>query len=183
MTTKHEIEEPTSPSELQQIIQALEAGESKPGGRSVLVVDDEPSVRRMVSRSMKGLDPNLNIHQAENGQQALDLLAEIRQQQGVDPALIVTDLQMPVMDGWEFIDQLWKQCQDQGREFGIPLIVLSASTGDKGFLFGKSVHGSKRKYRPLVAIAKEDCLKAVKYDSQGEKGLVAWLKFFLRKRD
>jgi CheY-like chemotaxis protein len=183
MTTSPENEAVKPVSELHLLIRALEESESKPGGRSVLVVDDEPSVRRMVSRSMKGLDPNLNVHQAENGQEALTQLASIREKEGADPALIVTDLQMPVMDGWEFIDRLWKQCQEQGRDFGIPVIVLSASSGEKGILFGKSVHGGRCKYRPLVAIAKEDCIKPLKYDTQGGKGLAAWLQFFLRKRE
>ena len=181
MTTRPENETNAPVSELQQLIRALEESESKPGARWVLVVDDEPSVRRMVSRSMKGLDKDLTVHQAENGQEALNLLASIREKEGVAPTLIVTDLQMPVMDGWEFIERLWKQCQEQGREFGVPVIVLSSSSGEKGLFFGKSVHDGKCKYRPLIAIAKESCIKPVKYDSQGEKGLVAWIKFFLRK--
>ena len=180
MTTEYESDASAETrSELQALIRSLEESEGKPGARSVLVVDDEPSVRRMVSRSMKGLDKNLNVYQAENGQEALNTLASIREKEGADPTLIVTDLQMPVMDGWEFIDQLWKQCQEQGREFGIPVIVLSSSSGAKGILFGKSVHGGKCKYRPLVAIAKEDCIKPFNYETQGEKGLVAWIKFFL----
>jgi len=181
MTNRIELEIKEPATELQLLIRSLEESEIKPGSRSVLIVDDEPSVRRMVSRSMKGLDKTLNVYQAENGQEALTVLASLREKEGVDPVLIVTDLQMPVMDGWEFIDELWKQCQEQGREFGIPVIVLSSSTGEKGLFFGKSVHGGKCKYRPLIAIAKENCIKPVKYDSQGEKGLVAWINFFLRK--
>jgi len=29
------------------------------------------------------------------------------------------------MDGWAFLDELWKQCKKQGQDFGIPVIVLS----------------------------------------------------------
>jgi len=183
MADREEIELEPAASELQEIIRSLKASEIQPGERSVLVVDDEPSVRRMVGRSMKSLDKELKVHEAENGQEALERLESIRTQSGVDPILIVTDLQMPVMDGWAFIDELWKQCKEQGRDFGIPVIVLSASSGVKGRIFGKSVHGDKCKYRPLVAIAKEECIKPVKYDTQGEKGLVAWIKFFLRNRE
>jgi CheY-like chemotaxis protein len=89
---------------------------------------------------------------------------------------------MPVMDGWEFIDRLWKECQEKGRESGIPVLVLSSSSGQKGILFGKSVHAGKCKYQPLVTIAKEECLKPFKYDTKGEKGLVTWMKFFLKER-
>ncbi len=171
------------PSELEELLRALKESEGKPGDRSVLVVDDEPSVRRMVSRSMRSLDKDLRVHEAENGEQALEKLQAIRSKEGTDPILIVTDLQMPVMDGWEFIDQLWKECQRQGHDYGIPVIVLSGSSGTKGFIFGKSVHGDRCKYSPLVTIAKEECIKPLKYDTQGEKGLVAWIKFFLRKRE
>ncbi len=164
-------------------IRVLEGSDKKPGQRSVLVVDDEQSVRRMVSRSMTNLDKDLKVYQAENGKEALDLLKAIRVKDGVDPAMIVTDLQMPVMDGWDFIEALWKECESKGQDQGIPVIVLSSSSGVKGMLFGKSVHGEKCKYRPLVTIAKEECIKPFKYDSKGEKGLVAWIKYFLRHLD
>lgn len=166
-----------------EFIRVLEGGDATPGQRSVLVVDDEQSVRRMVSRSMTSLDKDLKVYQAENGQEALEILKAIRIKEGADPAMIVTDLQMPVMDGWDFIDELWKECEQKGKNYGIPVIVLSSSSGVKGMFFGKSVHGEKCKYRPLVAIAKEECIKPMKYDSKGEKGLAAWIKYFLRHPD
>lgn len=180
MTTRHEIETNGSPNELKDLLRVLKESENQPGARWVLVVDDEPSVRRMVSRSMKSLDSGLNVHQAENGLEALKVLAEIKEQEGTEPVLIVTDLQMPILDGWEFIDKLWEKFQNERRAFGIPLIVLSSSSGQKGLFFGKSVHGDKCKYRPLISIAKEDCIKPRQYDSKGEKGLVAWIEYFLR---
>ena len=170
-----------SPGELQDFLSAFEREQAKPGVRSVLVVDDEPSVRRMVSRSMTSLDKDLVVHQAENGKDALEMLEKIRKTEGRDPVMIVTDLQMPVMDGWDFIDAMWKKLQSEGHDFGIPLVVLSSSTGTKGMFFGKSVHGEKCPYNPLATVAKEDCIKPVKYDAQGEKGLIGWLKFFLHK--
>ena len=161
-------------------LQALEKKTGKTRGRSVLIVDDDATIRRMVNRSMTSLDKSLKVHEAENGREALDVLQTMRKSPGGEPVLIVTDLQMPVMDGWDFIDLLWKECEKEGRTAGIPVIVLSASTGQKGLFWGKSVHGEKCKYNPLVAIAKEDCIKPMKYDAQGEEGLAAWVKHFLR---
>lgn len=169
----------TKEVDVQDFLRAFHESWSDKSARHVLIVDDEPSVRRMVSRSMKTVDPEVTIHEAENGRDALEVLQSIRKNTGSDPVLIVTDLQMPVMDGWEFIDQLWKECEERGRKSGTPLIVLSASSGSKGFFGGTSIHGGKSKYSPLVAIAKEDCIKPLKYDSQGEVGLKAWLKHFL----
>jgi hypothetical protein len=61
------------------------------------------------------------------------------------------------------------------------VIVLSASSGEKGhLLFKKSVHGDKSGYNPIVTVAKEECLKAAKYDAKGDRGLRAWIKHFLR---
>lgn len=180
MKTNQDNQEDSILAEQLEFIRVLEQGDKKPGQRSVLVVDDEPSVRRMVSRSMTTLDKDLKVYQAENGKEALDVLKAIRVKDGADPAMIVTDLQMPIMDGWDFLDELWKDYEAQGKSLGVPVIVLSSSSGVKGRFFGKSVHGDKCKYRPLVAIAKEDCIKPVKYDSQGEKGLAVWIKYFLR---
>ena len=157
---------------IDNFLHAFEHGTSKANVRSVLIVDDEPTVRRMVSRSMTSLDPDIKIFEAENGEEALEKLAAIRRSTGHDPILIVTDLQMPVMDGWQFIDKMWKANEKNGIASGIPVVVLSASSGEKGFFGGTSIHGSKCEYTPLVAVAKEECIKPCKYDSHGAKGLI-----------
>ncbi|CAN5512139.1 hypothetical protein BH09SUM1_BH09SUM1_16830 [soil metagenome] len=164
---------------MKEFLSAFERGRGKPGAAWVLIVDDEPSIRHMVSRSMMAVDKALIVHEAENGREALEVLQAVRKSAGRDPLLIVTDLQMPVMDGWDFIDRLQKENEKAGRASGVPLIVLSASSGEKGFFSVKSVHGESCKYTPMIAIAKEDCVKPMKYDSKGEKGLGIWIKYFL----
>ena len=63
-----------------------------------LVVDDDPAVREMVRRMLqKG---GWEVAEAENGRLALDMLEETA------PCLILLDLMMPEMDGFEFIDDL-----------------------------------------------------------------------------
>ncbi len=151
--------------------------------RCALVVDDEPTVRRMVSRSMRSLDKKLTVHEAENGQDALAVLKELREAGENDPVLIVTDLQMPVMDGWELIESLRKDYESQGRAFGIPLVVLSSSSGVKGFVARKSVHGDKSKYKPIATVAKQDCIKPLAYDTTDGDGLMSWVKYFLTDQE
>jgi CheY-like chemotaxis protein len=161
-----------------ELLEALSKTHEK-AERCVLVVDDEPTVRRMVSRSMRALDKELTVHEAENGQEALSILEEIRAKGESDPVLIVTDLQMPVMDGWDFIEKLRKDYEARQCKYGIPVVVLSSSTGVKGLIAKKSVHGDKSKYRPIATVAKEDCIKPVSYDTAGAEGLLSWAKFFL----
>ena len=152
-----------------------------PNSNTVLVVDDSRLVRKAVSRSISENDPKVIIAEAEDGKQALERLAELRAKYTRDPLFIVTDLEMPVMDGWEFIENLRKDYEARGQTQGIPVVVLSSSSGEKGALFfKKSVHGDKSHYSPLVTVAKADCIKPDKYDGKGEKGVRSWVKHFLR---
>ncbi|MDP6822050.1 MAG: response regulator transcription factor [Dehalococcoidia bacterium] len=86
---------------------------SKP---AVLVVDDDPKLRRLVERqlSAEGFDVLL----ASNGEEALYQASLSR------PNLIVLDISMPVMDGFEALERL--------REFFTdPVIILSATDQER----------------------------------------------------
>jgi DNA-binding NarL/FixJ family response regulator len=63
--------------------------------RSVLVVDDNPMIRRLVCDLLKHEGDFEVCGEAENGQEAVEKAQQLR------PALIVTDLSMPLMNGLE----------------------------------------------------------------------------------
>jgi len=154
-----------------------------PKSRTVLVVEDSAVVRKVVVQLVRSVNDQIVIYEAEDGQEALQRLAEIREQYENDPSVIITDLEMPVMDGWDFIENLRKDYEAKGRPQGIPVIVLSSSSGERGVLFSKrSVHGKKARYNPIVTVAKESCVQNVKYDARGQKGVADWVRFFLRAR-
>jgi diguanylate cyclase (GGDEF)-like protein len=67
----------------------------------VLVVDDSRSARALVSSMLKRR--NFNVYSAENGQQALSLMAEHS-----DIRLVITDHEMPIMDGIQLVHKLRK---------------------------------------------------------------------------
>ena len=84
----------------------------------ILVVDDEPDVREVLRIALSQLGHV--VQEAENGQVALDRLAEDADR---PPCLVLVDLRMPVLDGWDLIailrrDARWKS---------VPIIVFSAS--------------------------------------------------------
>jgi CheY-like chemotaxis protein len=81
---------------------------------SILVVDDDPDILEALSEILES--EGFAIKQARNGQEALELLKRGRTD------LILLDLMMPVMDGWEFAGQMRHQ-PDWAQ---IPIIVLSA---------------------------------------------------------
>jgi len=68
---------------------------------SALIVDDSSVMRKIVERSLRQAGINLvRVHEAGNGAEALSVLSENR----VD--LILCDINMPIMDGLEFVKQL-----------------------------------------------------------------------------
>ncbi len=106
-------------------VPALPASTTKP---RVLVVDDEEGIRKMVSLALRQLD--VEIHTAGNGKQALGLAETLQ------PHLVITDVNMPIMNGFELVEALRKKI----ATMFIPIIILSSrdSAEDKltGFTFG-----------------------------------------------
>ena len=82
--------------------------------RTILVVDDEAAIREVVKFKMER--EGFVVQTAIDGADALDQVA------GARPDIIVLDLSMPKMDGYEFCSGL--QSSADGR--AIPIIVLSA---------------------------------------------------------
>ncbi len=84
----------------------------------VLVVDDEPAIRRLLHASLSA--EGHQIEEAVDGQSALSLLGR----NAID--VLVLDLGMPGMDGFEVIRQL----REQGSS--VPIIVLSSRSDEAG---------------------------------------------------
>ena len=82
----------------------------------VLVVDDDEASRSMLVRF--GEAEGWELSEADNGATALERVREKR------PDLILLDLMMPVMDGFEFVEQI--QAREEYR--GIPIVVVTAKT-------------------------------------------------------
>jgi len=87
----------------------------------ILIVDDSATTRAMVKRIIRMTDlPDVQFLEADNGRAALDLLAG---NAAVD--VILADLNMPEMDGFEMI----RRIQADPRLGRIPVVVISASPG------------------------------------------------------
>ena len=83
-------------------------------GQHVLLVDDDDMIRKSMSSALER--EGWRIGEAVNGKDALDYLA------GNTPDIIVLDLMMPEMDGFEFLDQMRRR--PEWRE--IPVLVATA---------------------------------------------------------
>ena len=112
--------------------------------RQVLIVEDNALNREILSEI---LSSQYRVLQAENGQEALDLL----QVHGDDVALILLDVMMPVMDGYTFLDRI-RADHVLSR---IPVIVTTQSDSEEDELIALS-HGATdfvpKPYRPRVIL-------------------------------
>ena len=92
--------------------------QAKSRGRSrVVIADDEPITRMLIKRAL--VRENFEVLEAENGDQAVELVTRER------PDLVLLDLNMPVMDGYEAIHHL----RHDASLTGLPIIVLTAEDG------------------------------------------------------
>ncbi len=90
-------------------------------GWNVLIADDEPDSLEVATRILRYYGANVTT--AGNGQEALDLVVKAA------PRFIISDLSMPVVDGWGLLYELKKNPDTAD----IPVIALTAHsmTGDR----------------------------------------------------
>ncbi|MFV1987121.1 MAG: response regulator [Gemmatimonadota bacterium] len=84
-----------------------------PGGGVLIVEDDEPT-RTLIRRTLE--NEGWDVLEAENGRRALEVL------ETSTPALILLDLMMPEMDGFEFLDAI----RSRPDVRGVPVVVITA---------------------------------------------------------
>ncbi len=113
----------------------------------ILVVDDESRMRKLVRDflSKKGFE----VIEAENGEQAVDIFFETK-----DIALILLDVMMPKMDGWEVCREIRKMSQ-------VPIIMLTAKSDEKdellGFELGVDEYITKP-FSPKILVARVEAI-------------------------
>jgi len=79
----------------------------------ILVVDDDASIRDLILAVLEDLD--YPTRAAENGREALQIATE------QVPLVVLLDMRMPVMDGWEFSRRLREEVGD------VPVVVMTAA--------------------------------------------------------
>lgn len=125
----------------------------------ILVVDDEPRMRKLVKDflTVKGFQ----VVEAEDGEQAIDIFFEEK-----DIALILLDVMMPKMDGWEVLKTIRQYSQ-------IPILMLTARGEEQdelqGFKLGADEYISKP-FSPKILVARVEAI--LRRSSQGSKDLI-----------
>jgi CheY-like chemotaxis protein len=97
------------------------------GSPVVLVVDDDEGIREVVAMLLS--DEGYIVQTASNGQEALSSIHTQR------PALVLLDLQMPVMTGWQLVEQL------RAFRLDVPVVFMSAGVRARSEAVQYSVAG------------------------------------------
>ncbi|MGK9476828.1 SpoIIE family protein phosphatase [Melioribacter sp. OK-6-Me] len=90
----------------------------------ILLVEDEPNIARLFIHNLT--KAGFECVHAENGKVALEKIDEVQ------PVLIISDIMMPVMDGFEFRKELLNNPEYKS----IPFIFLTAKSGEEDMLLG-----------------------------------------------
>ena len=106
------------------------------GGRwRILVVDDDPAVRRLVEA--KFLAAGFEVLSASDGRDALGVI----ERRGL-PHLAIVDLQMPVMDGFEFCQAVQQFCD-------LPIVLLTANDEEETVVRGIELYAEDYVTKPF----------------------------------
>ncbi len=97
--------------------------------KSILVIDDSESTRRLVRTVLEDLSEDIMVHEASNGLEALKVLPQ------ENFSLIITDINMPDVNGLEFINFVRKTAQFKD----IPIIIISTERTEEDVKRGLSL--------------------------------------------
>lgn len=116
--------------------------------RTILIADDEYTARKMLRMHLERLEGYRIIEEASNGQKALELFRSLK------PDVLITDIQMPIMDGLDLIEAVRKEKQDQ------IVIILSCY---ESFLYAqRAIRLGVQDYLVKDMITTEDLEKCLK---------------------
>ncbi|MDY2699151.1 MAG: response regulator transcription factor [Lachnospiraceae bacterium] len=113
----------------------------------ILVVDDESRMRKLVKDFL--VKSNYEVLEAEDGSAALDIFFEEK-----DISLIILDVMMPKMDGWQV-------CREIRQYSKVPIIMLTAKSDERdelqGFQLGVDEYISKP-FSPKILVARVEAI-------------------------
>lgn len=96
--------------------------------KEIFIIDDDLIYRMIVSRAITKIDANIKINLCENGRLGLEML--VQRTEGAK-IIILLDINMPVLDGWGFLEEIKK---NNFYDIQNPLIYLVSSSTDRSDL-------------------------------------------------
>lgn len=97
--------------------------------KTVIIIDDDPIVRLVTERMVHNIDSSVNCHQCDNGEVGLSTIERL--QNATDYFVVLLDINMPVLNGWEFLDRLQQLNIVASDKFKLYMFTSSTDASDK----------------------------------------------------
>lgn len=102
---------------------------------SVLIIDDNDVDQYLIKRQLTENGITDQVFSSANGQEAIDFLSDYEQnkakyQDGFPPGLILLDINMPLMDGFEFLN-IFNKLREENDYCATPVVVFLTSSNDQ----------------------------------------------------
>lgn len=91
--------------------------------KNIFIVEDDPISALLIKKSLDKIDEFGQHFHFVNGKLAIDGLKKFSRKNGGNPDLILLDINMPIMNGWQFLDSL----VDDPSFSSIEIVILSSS--------------------------------------------------------
>ncbi len=96
-----------------------------------MVIDDDSTLLFIFRNQIEKIEDIEIVNESRNGLEALSFLKVAIDSSSGCPDLIVLDLNMPVMDGWDFLNEYGKLCDNGASE--VPICILSSTINQADF--------------------------------------------------
>lgn len=107
---------------------------------SILLVEDDDVAAESVIRSLKKVVSDINIIVAENGRVAIDILQGKRPEKELpSPFIVLLDLNMPVMNGFEFLEEI--RHSEEFQDLVVFILTTSNQDSDRSKAYHHNVAG------------------------------------------
>jgi CheY-like chemotaxis protein len=97
----------------------------------ICIIDDDEIYIFLMKKSLSAMGISNEVISFLNGADALEELTQIKNENGELPGIILLDINMPIMDGWEFLTEFRKVNANNYKK--IPIYIVSSSIANEDF--------------------------------------------------
>lgn len=99
--------------------------------KTIWIVDDDPIYQIIANKIVQRSAMFSEVTTFKNGKEAIDTVHQVLESKNTIPDIILLDINMPVMDGWEFMEELSAVKPKIEKEFSVYIVSSSIAVEDK----------------------------------------------------